>query len=70
MVITVVLLGMVAGVVSMVAAVMAGLPIWALALVYPVGGLLAMGVLLTAMFLLMPADGRADARFAGTAKAN
>lgn len=69
MVITVVLLGMVAGIASGIAAVMAGIPIWALAVIYPVGGLACVGLMLSVMFLSMPARTR-DAEFTGTAKAN
>ncbi|MFN7050749.1 MAG: hypothetical protein ACK4NH_01425 [Gemmobacter sp.] len=69
MVITVVLLGMVAGIASGIAAVMAGMPIWALAVIYPVGGLACVGLMLSVMFLSMPAHTR-DAEFTGTAKAN
>lgn len=69
MVITVVLLGMVAGIASGIAAVMAGMPIWALAVIYPVGGLACVGLMLSVMFLSMPARTR-GAEFTGTAKAN
>lgn len=69
MVITVVLLGMVAGIASGIAAVMAGMPIWALAVIYPVGGLACVVLMLSVMFLSMPASSQ-DAEFTGTAKAN
>lgn len=70
MMITVVLLGVVAGIGSVIAALIAGFPIWVLALAYPLGGLVAVAGLLTAMFFLMPPADQQDPAFAGAAKAN
>ncbi len=68
MAITFVLLGIVAGFASVVAAIVAGLPVWVAAMAYPLGGLVAVSLLLGTMFLLMPPRAQGD-DFAGAAKA-